>query len=87
MEIPEDVQLLVAQMGASVMAAVSEDPRCRALAEALQQLGWDATLQVEATISLHPREGTQPSGPRTALEPPWSEADRAFLHTFRIRLD
>lgn len=83
MDIPEDVQQLVSAMGASVLAAVSEDPRCRALAAAIQQHGWDTALQVEATISLHRRD---PSAP-PPLEPPWSEADRDFLHTFRIRLD
>ncbi len=86
MDIPEAVRQLIEEMGVSVMAAVSEDPRCRALALAIQQHGWDANLLVETTITLHRKGVDGPQGLESDASS-WSEADRDFLHTFRIRLD
>ncbi len=91
MDLPESLQQLIEAMGARVMAVVAEDPACRALAQQIQQEGWEVGLFVEATIALTRREDAEgpdlPPLERTDGAAPWSQEDREFLKTFRIRLD
>ena len=83
MEIPDEVQKLVDELGETVVASLLSDARTRAITQEIQERGFDLALAVEASISLTPREGA--GEPGHANE--WSDEDRAFLRTFRIKLD
>lgn len=83
MEIPEEVQKLVDELGETVVSSLLSDARTRAITQAIQERGFDLALAVEASISLTPR--VEGEGPGETED--WSEADRAFLRTFRIKLD
>lgn len=83
MEIPDEVQKLVDELGETVVASLLTDARTRAITQEIQERGFDLALAVEASISLTPREGAREGG--NANE--WSDEDRAFLRTFRIKLD
>lgn len=84
MDIPEEVQQLVDELGETVVASLLSDARSRAIAQEIQDRGFNLALAVEASISLTPK-GLDDD----AFERPddWSEEDRAFLRTFRIKLD
>lgn len=84
MEIPEEVQKLVDELGETVVASLLSDARTRAITQEIQELGFNLALAVEASISLTPREEEQ--GDLRDLED-WSEEDRAFLQTFHIKLN
>lgn len=91
LKIPENLKELVDRLGAAMVAALARDEDTRALARQIQAMGYDLALVVEATVALQPREGgTGPQeGPGFTLageEPQWSEADKAFLRTFRISM-
>lgn len=85
MDIPDEVQQLVDELGETVVASLLSDARSRAIAQEIQDRGFNLALAVEASISLTPKdelEGEEGSAPQT-----WSDEDRAFLRTFRIKLD
>lgn len=82
MEIPEDIQALVDQLGEALVEALLNDARGQELAGRLQARGYDLALGVEATISLTLR---RPEG--EPEEADFSAEDRAFLHTFKIALE
>lgn len=83
MNIPEEVQKLVDELGETVVASLLTDARTRAITLEIQERGFDLALAVEASISLTPRE--EGADPSEASD--WSDSDRAFLRTFRIKLD
>lgn len=82
MELPEDVQALVDQLGEALVDALVHDPRGQELAARLQAHGYDLALAVEATLSLTLR---RPEGDAESTD--FSAEDRAFLHTFKISLE
>ncbi len=82
MDIPEDIQALVDQLGEALVEALVNDGRGQELAARLQAHGYDLALAVEATISLTLRR------PEGEVEPAdFSAEDRAFLQTFKIALE
>ncbi len=80
MDIPDNVRRLVDELGEALVQALVNDPESRALAQRIQGEGYELALSLEASISVSPR-----SEEEHLLE--WSEEDRAFLRTFRIRLE
>ncbi len=82
MDIPEDIQALVDQLGEALVEALVRDARGQELAARLQERGYDLALAVEATLSLTLR---RPEGEDAPAD--FSAEDRAFLHTFKISLE
>lgn len=85
MDIPEEVQKLVDELGETVVSSLLSDERSRALVLEIQAHGFDLALSVEASIALTPRE--REDADAAAEGHGWSEEDKAFLKTFRIKLD
>lgn len=85
MDIPEEVQQLVDELGEAVVASLLSDARSRAIAQEIQDRGFNLALAVEAAISVTPKEDNE--GVRGSAEENWSDEDRAFLRKFRIKLD
>lgn len=85
MEIPEDIQALVDQLGEALVEALVNDPRSRQLAGQLQEKGYDLALAIEATVALTLRrkEGEE----EASSEEDFSEDDKALLRKFKIRLE
>lgn len=83
MDMPDRVRALVDELGEALVAALIHDARCRELARELQELGYDLALGLEASPLLRGREEADEDGELPEL----SEADKAFLQTFRIKLD
>lgn len=80
MDLPEEIQKLVSELGDSLLNSLAEDPACRDLALRIQEHGYDLCLVLEATLALREEEATVPSGP-------WSDEDARVLQDFRIALD
>lgn len=87
MDIPEEVQALVDQLGEALVAALVNDTDCRALAARIQDQGFDLALAIEATVALTLREPRPEGGTDDGPEPDFSEDDRAFLRKFKISLE
>ncbi len=85
MEIPEDIQALVDQLGEALVEALVNDPRSRLLAGKLQEHGYDLALAIEATVALTLR-GKEGTG-NASDEEDFSEDDKAFLRKFKISLE
>ena len=85
MEVPEDIQALVDQLGEALVEALMNDARGQELAARLQAHGYDLALGVEATISLTLRRPKLSEG--EVEDADFSPEDRAFLHTFKIALE
>lgn len=81
MEIPDEVKHLVDRLGEALVRVLVNDEESHALAQQIQDAGFEVSLSVEAALS--PREDGEGQDP--LLD--WSDADRAFLQTFRIKLD
>lgn len=93
MQIPENLREIVDRLGTAMVQALARDEATRDLARQIQAQGFDIALVLEATVALQQRE--EETGPGLfeeaevthADEPPqWSEADKAFLRTFRISM-
>lgn len=84
MDIPDEVQQLVDELGETVVASLLNDARSRAIAQEIQDRGFNLALAVEASISITPKD---PSEETDGAPQKWSDEDRAFLRTFRIKLD
>lgn len=87
MDIPEDVQALVDQLGEALVAALVNDTACRALAAGIQDKGFDLALAIEATVALTLRGQSSGAEGEEGPEPDFSEDDRAFLRKFKISLE
>lgn len=83
MEIPDHLKRLVDELGDALVRALLEDAPSRALVQRLQLEGYDLSLSLEATPEQPPHEEDGTEAPQVD----WSEDDRAFLRTFRIKLD
>lgn len=93
MKIPENLREIVDRLGTAMVQALAKDEATRALARQIQAQGFDIALVLEATVALQPREEGEEPGEASAPEitlpeeaPTWSEADKAFLRTFRISM-
>ena len=93
MKIPENLKEIVDRLGTAMVHALARDEDTRALAREIQSQGFDIALVLEATVALRLRSRDQeerdPLGnPFTEAgeDTQWSEADKAFLHTFRISM-
>lgn len=87
MDIPEEVQALVDQLGEALVAALVNDATCRTLAAKIQDQDFDLALGIEATVALSRRStASDPEGVE-GLEPDFSEDDRNFLRKFKIALE
>jgi uncharacterized protein (UPF0335 family) len=95
MKIPENLRDIVDRLGTAMVQALAKDEETRALAREIQAHGFDIALVLEATVALRQREDAESArdgGPRASEftvaehEPQWSEADKAFLRTFRISM-
>jgi hypothetical protein len=92
MLIPENLKAIVDRLGTAMVQALVKDEETRALAREIQAKGFDLALVLEATVALHRREDdAEPDADLDAgftlsnqNESLWSEADKAFLSTFRI---
>ena len=87
MDIPEEVQALVDQLGEALVAALVNDTACRALAAQIQDSGFDLALAIEATVALTLRGAGSEIVGEDGPEPDFSEDDRAFLRKFKISLE
>ena len=99
MEIPEHLREIVDRLGVALVKALANDESSRALVQEIQACGFDMALMLEATVALHKRgelDGRAEAGDREGAEAEfsmdsgetgWSDADRAFLKTFKISLD
>jgi hypothetical protein len=89
MELPEDVQVLVDQLGEALVAALVNDPHSRLLAGKLQEHGFDLSLSLEATVGLTLRklDGADGATESETERLAFSEDDKAFLHKFKIGLE
>lgn len=79
MDLPEEIQKLVSELGDSLLNSLAEDPACRDLALRIQEQGYDLCLVLEATFGPREEEAV-PSGS-------WSDEDARVLQDFRIALD
>lgn len=93
MEIPEHLREIVDRLGQALMEALANDEESRALVLEIQARGFDMALMLEATVALRKREEDgnemeQVDSEFTLSESggQWSEADKAFLRTFKISL-
>ncbi len=95
MKIPENLKEIVDRLGSAMVQALAKDEETRALARAIQDKGFDIALVLEATVALHRREDEdEDTAPGFTLasdeagdgDGQWSEADKAFLRTFRISM-
>ena len=93
MKIPENLREIVDRLGSAMVQALARDEETRALARQIQSQGFDLALVLEATVALQPRDGElDPEPPEEGAftlgeaETSWSEADKAFLRTFRISM-
>lgn len=82
MDLPEEIQKLVSELGDSLLNSLAEDSACRDLALRIQEHGYDLCLVLEATLVTREdrEEETVPSGS-------WSDDDARALQDFRISLD
>ena len=80
MDLPEEIQKLVSELGDSLLNSLAEDPACRELALRIQEHGYDLCLVLEATNAPREEEEAVPSGS-------WSDEDARALQDFRIALD
>lgn len=81
MDLPEEIQKLVSELGDSLLNSLAEDPACRDLALRIQEHGYDLCLVLEATLAARDEEAEPvPSGS-------WSDEDARVLQDFRIALD
>jgi hypothetical protein len=81
MDLPEEIQKLVSELGDSLLNSLAEDPACRDLALRIQEHGYDLCLVLEATLATREEEAEAvPSGS-------WSDEDARVLQDFRIALD
>ncbi|HET6331188.1 MAG TPA: hypothetical protein VFF76_10420 [Holophagaceae bacterium] len=81
MDLPEEIQKLVSELGDSLLNSLAEDPACRDLALRIQEQGYDLCLVLEATLATREEEeAAVPSGS-------WSDEDARVLQDFRIALD
>lgn len=81
MDLPEEIQKLVSELGDSLLNSLAEDPACRDLALRIQEHGYDLCLVLEATLAARDEEeAAVPSGS-------WSDEDARVLQDFRITLD
>jgi hypothetical protein len=87
MDIPEEVQALVDQLGEALVAALVNDTSCRALAARIQDQGFDLALAIEATVALTLRGARPEIEGEEGPEPDFSEDDRNFLRKFKISLE
>ena len=76
MEIPENLRVLVDQLGQAMVQALVNNPESRELARQIQTEGFDIALMLEATIALRQRKETGEAGealqgelPEEGLEP------------------
>ncbi|HET8715186.1 MAG TPA: hypothetical protein VFT46_13060 [Holophagaceae bacterium] len=80
MDLPEEIQKLVSELGDSLLDSLAENPACRELALRIQESGYDLCLVLEATHA--PKED-----PAAVPLEGWSEEDMRTLQDFRIALD
>ena len=93
MEIPENLRVIVDRLGQALVEALANDAESRALVLEIQAHGFDMALLLEATVALRKRDQatleTEMTGAEFTLSESggqWSEADKAFLRTFKISL-
>ena len=98
MDIPEHLREIVDRLGYALVEALANDEESRALVLEIQAHGFDMAVLLEATVALRKRDEEQDSedqeqeqdqGWETTLNESggqWSEADKAFLRTFKISL-
>lgn len=79
MDLPEEIQKLVSDLGDSLLNSLAEDPACRELALRIQECGYDLCLVLEATHAPREEEGVASGS--------WSDEDARVLQDFRIALD
>lgn len=57
MELPEQVKNLIEELGNSLMMALSEDERCKAITLDIQNQGYELVMLLEATVALTKTKG------------------------------
>ena len=77
MELPEDIRILVSELGDGLVRVLAEDAECRKAAMRIQARGYELSLLLEAV----------PEEEAGSFEPDWSESDERFLHGYRIARD
>lgn len=87
MDLPEEIQKLVSELGDSLLNSLAQDPACRDLALRIQDHGYDLCLVLEATLEPREAEPEPAFSARACSEAGWSEDDARVLHEFRIALD
>jgi len=86
MRIPENLKEIVDRLGEAMVQALAKDEETRALAREIQAKGFDLALVLEATVALHRHEESEDGPEEEKVGTQWSEADKDFLHTFRISM-
>jgi hypothetical protein len=81
MDLPEEIQKLVSELGDALLDSLAENPGCRELALRIQESGYDLCLVLEATHA--PKEEDPAAVPLEG----WSEEDMRALQGFGIALD
>jgi len=81
MDLPEEIQKLVSELGDSLLDSLAEHPGCRELALRIQESGYELCLVLEAT---HAPKDDEPTP--LPLEG-WSEEDMRAMQGFGIALD
>ena len=81
MDLPEEIQKLVSELGDSLLDSLGEDPACRELALRIQESGYDLCLVLEATLA--------PKGDDPSAQPleGWSADDLRAMQGLGIALD
>ena len=83
MDLPEEIQKLVSELGDSLLNSLAEDPACRDLALRIQERGYDLCLVLEATQALRDEDAVT----SRSTSGSWSDEDARVLQDFRIALD
>lgn len=81
MDLPEEIQKLVSDLGDSLLNSLAEDPACRELALRIQESGYDLCLVLEATLA--PKEEDPSAQPLEG----WSADDLRAMQGLGIALD
>ena len=81
MDLPEEIQKLVSELGDSLLDSLAQDSACRELALRIQESGYDLCLVLEATHA--PKDDAPGAAPLEG----WSEEDLRAMQGLGIALD
>jgi hypothetical protein len=86
MDLPEQLHLLVSELGDSLVKALSEDDHCRNLAFKIQAKGYGLMLILEATPTALD-QGQEAESDEAEAPARFSEDDLRLMQSFKIRVD